>query len=111
VSAGAGQLAGALAVLLVALLPLVRSYVQTKVTPEKLSHVPDIARVAVRGAEQLGVGNLATGADKAAFASTVVAEGAKRLGLKLSDDEAAAFVHAAVLEMKQINAAPSPAPA
>lgn len=88
---------------------LVRVVIQHKVTPDSLGHIQEVARVAVRGAEQLG-NDLAEwlggpqGANKLSFAVSVVTSGAKRLGVKLTPDEATAFVTAALREMEQVAA-------
>lgn len=88
-----------------------RAIIQTKVTPARLEHVQDIARVAVRGAEQLGndLKGLveSSGAAKLTLASEVVITGAKRLGIRLSPDEATTIVTAALREMEQLAAATS----
>lgn len=91
---------------LAALVPLVRAYVKAKLTPERLAHVTDIARMAVRAAERLA-GDLGDflegetpGAAKLDFAVDVVITGAKRLGIHLTYEEAVALVHATLREME-----------
>lgn len=103
------QLIGLVVAVLVAAVPLVRVVIQHKVTPDQMAHVQDIARVAVRGAEQLGndLKGLveSSGAAKLSLATSVVVSGAKRLGVKLTADEATAFVTAALREMEAVVAA------
>jgi hypothetical protein len=45
-------IATAVGAALVVLIPFLRAWVQTKFSPEKMSHVMDIARVAVQAAEK-----------------------------------------------------------
>lgn len=102
------QLFGAIVAIIIAVAPAARSLMLAKVTPERLAHVTDIARLAVRAAEELGQlvpegTNAATA--KLDYASSVVTAGAKRLGFRLSSDEVLAFVHTALGEMKQLAAA------
>jgi hypothetical protein len=96
--------------LIAAAWPIVRAYIKTKLTPERLAHVQDIARIAVRAAEQIGedYGALLTqgqpegttaGAAKLKFATQAVYAGAKRLGIKLTEPEIDAAIHAALREM------------
>jgi hypothetical protein len=105
---------------LVSLVPVVRAWVLTKLTPERLSQVQSIARGAVRAAEKLatdlkdaqGVGVLPAGAiswgdAKLQYAQSVVIAGAKRLGLKLTANEVQAFIHQALAEVDTIAAAGS----
>lgn len=102
--------------LIAAATPLVRKYIQAHVTPDQLGHVRDIARMAVRAAEQLGndlnrldpeeyAAAETWAAAKATYAERVIADGAKRLGVKLSADEVDAFLHSALREMKQLDVA------
>lgn len=98
------QLLAALGAVLVALVPLVRAWVQANITPERLRNIESIGRVAVQAAERLGADTGATSTQKLDFAATVVAAGAKRLGLKLSQDEVLAFVHSSLLDLQQVQA-------
>lgn len=116
----------AVAALIVALLPLVRVYIQHKVTPDQLARVSDIANGAVRAAEEIAqhfkvpegatpetiqalapepwTGFATWGQAKEDYASSVIIKGAKRLGVKLTDDEVSAFMHAALRKMEQVAA-------
>lgn len=91
-----------------AVLAAARTFVQAHVKPAQMEHVTDIARTAVRGAEQLGNDLSAfvdsSGAAKLDLAVSVVVSGAKRLGIKLSSDEALALVNAALREMNALAA-------
>jgi hypothetical protein len=102
-------LAAIVAAVLAAVWPFVRAWVQAKLTPQRVAHVMDIARIAVRAAEKLGDDlaaagvTAATSASKLNYAADVVVSGAKRLGVKLTQDEVLAFVHAALREMEQVD--------
>lgn len=107
------ELLAALGAVVLACVPLVRTYIQHKVTPDQLARVSDIAGGAVRAAEQVGEKfkgedpadwtKFATwGEAKEAFAAGVIAKGAKRLGIKLTDDEVSTFLHAALRKMEQM---------
>ncbi len=99
------QLTAIILAVLGALAPFVRAWVLTKLTPERLAHVNDIARIAVRAAEKLGDDTSASGQQKLNYASEVLVTGAKRLGIRLSQDEVLAFIHAALREMQQVEGA------
>lgn len=92
----------ALAVLLTAVLPLVKAWVQTKLTPQKLAHVTDLAGIAVRAAEKVGEASGVTSAQQYAIASKYLLDTASRLGLKLTPDEVNGFIQAALRQMKAI---------
>lgn len=109
------ELLAALGAVVLACVPLIRTYIQHKVTPDQLEKVSDIAGGAVRAAEQIGEKfkgedpehwtEFATwGQAKEAFASEVIAKGAKRLGVKLTDAEVSTFLHAALRKMEQLAA-------
>lgn len=96
------QLLAALAAVLVAAVPLVRSYLQAKFTPQKLAHAGYLARIAVQAAEKLGEDGNPTSQAKLDFASQVLSDGAKHMGLKLTNDEVLGFIHAALREMQAV---------
>lgn len=99
------QLVGVLVMVLAAAAPLVRTWVQSKLTPERLAHVVSLARIGVQAAEKLGESMPGTTNEaKLNFAAETVVAGAKRLGLKLTKDEVLAYVHAALREMQQVEA-------
>lgn len=96
--------------------PLVRAFVLAKLTPERIAHVIDIARVAVRATEQIAEKFKGErpedwhafetwGEAKADYAAEVVAKGARRLGFRLTGDEVLAFVHTALDEMERVRSA------
>lgn len=99
---------GAIVALIVAAWPLAKVIIQHKVTPDALAHIQDIARLAVRGAEEMSPWLAAVVHDvpaaKLDLASNALTSGAKRLGVKLTTDEVVAFVHAALREMEDISA-------
>lgn len=83
---------------IVPLLPVLRAYVLTKLTPTRLKYLDDRAKMAVTAAEKLAdfvPGT--TNEEKLTYASKVVVDGAKRVGIRLTEDEILAFVHAALV--------------
>lgn len=89
--------------ILVASLPLIKAWVQTKLTPQRLAHVTDLASIAVRAAEKVGEAVPGTtSAAKYAVASNYLSDAAKRLGFKLSPDELNGFIQAALRSMQGI---------
>lgn len=108
--------------LLAAATPVVVKLIQNKITPDQLGHVRNIARMAVRATEEIAqhfkgadpelwTGLETWGEAKAQYASSVIAEGARRLGVKLTQDEVDAFLHSALREMQQLAADQSQVPA
>ena len=94
---------GALGALLVAVYPLVKAWVATKLTPQRLAHVTDLASIAVRAAEKVGEAIPGTtSAAKYAVASNYLSDAAKRLGFKLSADELNGFIQASLRQMQAI---------
>lgn len=111
------NLLAALAALLVTLIPLIRAWVQTKLTPQRLANVAQLAHVAVSAAEKLGEANEALSNDeKYAVAEAFLNNAAKKLGIKLTVDELNGYIHAALREMQQVEGdmfgvgTPGPAP-
>lgn len=105
------QILAVIVPVLLAAVPFARAYVKTYLTPERVAHVADIARQAVRGAEQIATafkgadpmrwaGFETWGEAKFDYAAGVVASGAKRLGIKLTEDEVASYVHTYLREME-----------
>lgn len=100
------ELLAAAPVVIGGLVPVVRAWLKRDFTQPQVAHVTDIARGAVRAAEKLATlvpGT--TGAAKLSFASDVVVTGAKRLGIKLTENEVLAFVHAALVELDNVKKA------
>lgn len=106
------EVLGALAALVVAVVPLVRAWVQARLNSDKIATVVyHLAPTAVKAAEQLALdvfGVPPTGALKFNFASDLLVASAKRVGLKLSTDEVLGYIHAALRDMQQ---AEKPVPA
>lgn len=82
----------------------VKAYINSHFKPAQIGAVYDLARTAVAGAQQWGVGSSITGPDKLDFAVKALVTGAKKVGIKLTDEEASSFVHAALRELKQVQA-------
>lgn len=83
--------------------PVVRAWVKRDFTQPQVAHVQDIARGAVRAAEKLAeVVPGTTSTAKLAFASDVVVTGAKRLGVKLTENEVLAVIHFALDELDKV---------
>lgn len=87
--------------LITALAPLValavvalRSWIQARVTPERLAAVSQLARVAVDAAEEIGRATDVKPGDKFEYAETFLKQAAQRVGIKLTNEEANAFIHA-----------------
>lgn len=94
------------AAVLAALIPVVRAWVKSYLTPQRLAHVAYFASIAVKAAEKLGQDAPGTTSDaKLAFASEFVVAGAKRLGLTLTQDEVLGYVHGALHDMQTVAAA------
>lgn len=80
--------------LLGAVVMAVRSFIRTKLTPQRLSTVSQLARVAVDAAEEVGRAIDGVGpAEKFSYAEGVLKQSAKRVGVKLTNQEANAFIH------------------
>ena len=103
------QIIGIAVAVLAASAPVVRAWVKTKFTSQRLAHVASYAHIAVNAAEELGklvpaeIANRAEVVANAKLnsASEVVASGAKKLGLKLTQDEVLAFVHSALSDINK----------
>lgn len=92
----------ALAGILVFAAPLIKAWIQTKLTPQKLAHVTDLAGIAVRAAEKVGEAQGVTSAQQYTVASNFLKDASKRLGFKLTDDECNGFIQAALRQMQSI---------
>src|SRR5690242_18494770 len=82
----------------------VNAFINAHFKPAQMGAVFDLARSAVSAAQEFGVGRGLAGQDKYNFAAEALVAGAKKLGVKLSDEEASSFIHAALREMKQLTA-------
>lgn len=76
-----------------------RTIVQARIGPERIGAVFQLARVVVTGVERFGQDYGHKGADKLALATSAVLDGARRFGIKLSDDEATSIIHAALADI------------
>lgn len=68
-------------------------YAKTRLTPERLATVGQLARVAVEAAEEIGRATDASPGDKFTYAENFLTTAAKRVGVKLSNEEANGFIH------------------
>lgn len=89
------ELIALVAPLVATLVVMARRYLQARLTPDRLAAVSQLARVAVDAAEEIG--NAADGVkpgDKFEYAETFLKQASKRVGVKLTNEEANAFIHA-----------------
>lgn len=77
----------------------VRSWLQARIAPDKLASAFDMARTAVRAAEELG----GPGAEKFQVASDALMALARRVGFKLKPEEATSLIHAALFELRKLD--------
>lgn len=88
-------------VILAAIVPLiasvvvaVRAWLKTTLTPQRLQAVSQLARVAVDAADEVGRAiDTVNGPEKYEYAEKVLMQSAKRVGIKLTSEEANAFIH------------------
>lgn len=73
---------------------VVRSWLKARLTPERLAAVNQLARVAVEAAEEIGRATDASPGDKFTYAENFLKAAAKRVGIRLSNEEANGFIHA-----------------
>jgi hypothetical protein len=90
-------IAAVLAPLIASLVVAVQRWLQARITPERLATVSQLARVATGAAEEIGRATNASPGDKFTYAEGFLKESARRVGIKLSEAEANAFIHS-VLE-------------
>lgn len=91
--------------ILAALGTFVRQWVKTNLTPQRLAAFGELVGIVVTGAEEVGrVANL-SGAEKYEYAENALRQGAKTLGLKLSDAELNAYIHALLYGQHAVEAA------
>lgn len=89
------ELIAVLAPLVATIIVAVHRWLQARLTPDRLAAVSQLARVAVDAAEEIG--NAADGVspgEKFAYAETFLRQSARRVGIKLTNEEANAFIHA-----------------
>lgn len=81
-----------------------QKYMTARFTPQKMASVLTLADIIVRGVEQFGNDrDDVRGVDKLALAISALQEGSQRNGVKLSDDEATAYIHAALADLHTYN--------
>lgn len=97
------DLSAALTALVLSLIPIIslylRAYVRAKFTPAQLATASAAAATAVQAAQVMGKAVEASGSTKLEWARQSLAELTKRLGLKLSEAELDALIHAALDEV------------
>lgn len=92
-------IAAILAPLVATVIVAVRGWLQATITPERLATVSQLARVATDAAEEIGratSGDVSPG-EKFEYAETFLRTSARRVGVKLTSEEANGFIHS-VLE-------------
>jgi hypothetical protein len=78
-----------------------RKWLNARVKPTQVANLAGLAREAVSAAEQFYAGTPTAGADKFVYAEAGLLALAKRLGVKLTNDEATTLIHAALFGQKQ----------
>lgn len=75
----------------------VRSWLKATLTPQRLFAVATLARTAVDAAEEVSRAiDDVRGPEKYRYAETVLRQGASRVGITLTNEEANTFIHAAL---------------
>lgn len=102
------QVIALLATVLAVVVPLVRSYIQTRF-PYRWEQVVNLASVAVNAAEKLGADNPGTsGEAKYAFAADMLVTAAKRFDIRLKQDEVIGLIHDALRTLQQVESMSKP---
>lgn len=89
------ELVALIAPLVATVILAARQYLQARLTPERLAAVSQLARVAVDAADE--VSHAADGiqpGEKFQYAETFLKQASKRVGVKLTNEEANVFIHA-----------------
>ena len=74
----------------------------------RLADIIHLARILMTGAQEYANDrDYVGGMEKLALVTSALTTGAKRLGVNLSEDEATAFIHAALLELKESGLVPA----
>lgn len=76
------------------------TWLRAHIKPQQLASVRQLAAQAVRAAESLGVDFGAEAKDKFDFAKSALIDGAKKVGIKLTDAEVISFVQAALDDLR-----------
>lgn len=87
------ELIAILAPLVATFIVAVRRWLQAQLTPQRLAAVGQLARVATDAAEEVGRVLEAKPGDKYTYAENFLKQSARRVGIKLTDEEANAFIH------------------
>lgn len=93
-------LAGLIGIVIVFLTYFARQWVNAKVAPEKMHTVTQLARIVVQAAEQIGEHLEMDSSHKFNYAETALIEAARRLGVTVKPEEATAYIHAALADLK-----------
>lgn len=83
----------------------VRQWLKTVLTPRRLNALISMARAAIAGAEEVGNVLELGPAEKLAYAENALRDLSKRLGLRLTESEVNALIHAILYEEHQVEAA------
>lgn len=83
--------------LLGAIVVAVRKWLKARIAPAQLSAVNQLARIAVDASDELArATDGVAGNEKYDMAASFVHEAARHVGIKLTEDEVAGFIHAAL---------------
>jgi hypothetical protein len=95
-----------LAVLLTAVVAglgkLLNGWIATRTASDRTSETLVLSRVAVAAAEEVGKKLDLSSADKLRYAKDALGKAGRRLGMRLTDEELDAFIHAVVGEAHQL---------
>ena len=78
-----------------------RAFIKTRLTPSRMGNVLSLVQTIVSGVQAFGKDHDLSGEEKLAQATVAVQAGARRLGVRLSDEEVTAFIHAALEQVRQ----------
>lgn len=87
------ELIALFAPLVATLIVMARRFLQARFTPDRLAAVSQLARVAVDAADEIGRAADVTPGDKFTYAEGFLKQAAARVGVKLTNEEANAFIH------------------
>ena len=79
-----------------------RRWVEVNLKPKQLDAIATFAQRAVLAAEQYGLKLNIPGGEKYALAKMALVKGARRFGLKLTDEEAHTLIHSALYELQPL---------
>lgn len=88
--------------LLATLVAVVRGWLQTNITPKRLSSLVDLTRIAVAAADEVDRAAVLPSEEKFAYAEQALVTAARRIGIRLRAEEANAFIHAVLNEAHQL---------